>query len=153
MAASTNYDHIAQVSNSKQAGSSTAHVIPGLVVTGHGNDATGAATKYLTALGANHASAQVKLFVATRACTIQNLYVSATTAAAGSDTGAVTVQKSTDNAANYTDTALTVTITGTAKAGSDTTNRVAIAAGDVLAIKVVSSATTLAGVTASFEVS
>lgn len=152
MAASTNYDKIVNVANSQQQGSTTSFTGSTVVITGHGEDATGAATKYLTAPGGNHAAAQVKLLVPTRPCTIMNLYVSATTAAGGTDTGIVTVQKSVDNAANYTDTALTCTITGTTKAGSDTSNRVAIAAGDVLAIKIVSSAGTLAKVTASFEV-
>lgn len=142
------YDVYHRSADSAQSGSGEGAPV---VVTGHGEDATGAATKYLAAPGANHAAAAVKLLVAPRAGTIKRLRASATTAAGGSDTGVLTVVKSSDNAANYSDTALTCTLSGTGKAASDLTNEVAVAAGDVLAIKIVSSATTLAKVTASFE--
>jgi hypothetical protein len=143
------YDVYHRSSDSQQSGASEGACV---IVTGHGNDATGAATKYLAAPGANHvATAAIgKLFVAPRAGTIKKLYVSATTAAGGSDTGVVTVVKSSDNAANFSDTALTATLSATGKSASDTANEVAVAAGDVLSVKVVSSAGTLAGVTASF---
>lgn len=148
MSASTNYDVIPRVSYSQQQTGVGAFLH---VVQGHGEDATGATTKYLAAAGGNHASAQVKLFLATHACTIQNLYASAQTAPGGTDTAAVTVQSSTDQGANWTDTTLTCTITGTATNASDTANRVAVAAGTMLAIKVVSSGATAAKIHAAFE--
>ncbi len=152
MAASTAYDQYPIIHNSAQAGSSSASAGPSFCVTGAGVDAISATTKYLANPGENHAAAQIKLYLATRAVTIQNLYCSMETAPAGTDTSIFTVQTSVDNGANWVDSTLTVTITGTAKSGSDVTHRVAVAAGTLLAIKEVATGSTGAKCVASFEV-
>jgi hypothetical protein len=62
---------------------------------------------------------------------------------AGTDTLVFTVQKSSDGGATWADTALTCTITGnSAKSASDLTDAAVLAAGDVLAVKMVSNGTT-----------
>lgn len=148
------YDHVPTLSNSHQGGGTSAGWGGDLLVTGAGLDAAGAATKYLTAVGQNHAAAQVVLCVVPEGFTnIHSLYVSLVTAPGGSDTYAVTVQKSTDNGATWSNTALTCTVTGANKSNSDTTNRPTVAAGNLLAIKAVSSAGTAAAATASLVVS
>lgn len=152
MAASTNYDQVVVLHNSQNAGSTTASAGVATVITGAGVDAISATTKYLANPGENHAAAQIKLYLATRAVTIQNLYCSMETAPASSDTSIFTVQTSTDNGANWVDTTLTVTITGAAKSGSDTTHRVSVAAGTLLAIKEVATGSTGAKCVATFEV-
>lgn len=103
------------------------------------------ATKFLSAPGTTTAAASaVELFVVPPGGgKIANLSASDGTAPGGSDSDAFTVQKSSDNGATWTDTALTATISASAKAASDTTHTVAVAAGDLLAIKVVASATSL----------
>lgn len=122
-------------------------------VTGQCTGTVTAATKYLTAPGSTVAAAQIPLYCARFAGeTIRNLNAWATTAPGGADTGIYTVQKSSDNGATWTDTTLTATISAAGKAASDLTHAVVLAAGDLLAIKVVSSNTTLAGCGATFDV-
>lgn len=112
-----------------------------------------AATKYLATPGQAKASAQVALYaVRFTGEVIRNLSVNLATAPGGSDTVVTTVQKSSDNGATWTDTALTCTITGTAKAATDLTDAVTLTAGDLLAVKVVSSAGTAADCIATFDV-
>jgi hypothetical protein len=151
MAASTNYDKTIVVTNSQQQGSSSALPAFAFVVQGAGVDAANG-TKYLANPGENHAAAQIKLFYATRACTIQNLYAICETAPGGSDTGIFTVQVSTDKGANWTDTALTCTVPAAGTVASDTTHKVVVASGSYLAIKEVQSGATGAKSTAHFEV-
>lgn len=116
---------------------------------GSEGSAIGAATKYLAAPGVAVAAAQIPLFVARKACVLRDLAASLKTAPGGADTAIFTVQKSSDNGATWSDTALTCTISAAAKAASDLTNAVNLAVGDLVAIKVVSSAGTAAGPTAT----
>lgn len=146
-----NYEHATKIINEDQGGLTPVYG-GSAFVTGSGVDAAGAATKYLTAAGQNHAAAAVPLHVVTKVGVIRNLYASYVTAPGGTDTGVFAVMLSTDNGASYSATALTCTITGTTKAGSDTTHAVAVAAGNTLAIREVSSAGTAAGATVTFEV-
>lgn len=118
---------------------------------GLGADTIGAATEYAPRSG-NVASAQVPLGVATRAGIIRNLRASLSVAPGGADTVVFTVQKSSDQGATWTDTTVTCTITGAAKSAADTTHAPAVAAGDLLAVKMVSSAGTAAGPVAGFEI-
>jgi hypothetical protein len=154
MAASTNYDQIPVFHNSQTQGSS---VLPPAgfchFVQGAGVDAISATTKYLANPGENHAAAQIKLFgPAPFACTIGYLAVSCETAPGGSDTSIFTVQKSVDKGANWTDTALTATVVAAGTTAYDTTHFVAIAKGDMLAIKEVASGSTGAKCSAAFFV-
>jgi|SRR6185312_1081229 len=145
------FDQYLRQSNSQQQGASTLSPLSDKVF-GSASTAIGAATKYLSAAGtATAASSQVVLDLVTHASTLQNLYANASTAPAGTDTLIFTVQTSTDNGGTWTDSALTCTITGTAKAASDTTHAVAVAAGTLIAIKVVSSGATGAGISAACE--
>jgi hypothetical protein len=114
--------------------------------------ALGAATVFLVANGQNKASSAVAVHLASRACTIKNLAVVASTAPGGSDTVVITVQKSSDKGATWTDTALAATIPAAGTATYDLTNEVAIAKGDLLAVEAVSSGATAAAVYASFDV-
>lgn len=150
MAASTDFDLIPVVHKSQQRGSSALSAPIGVVNCGS-VAALGAATVFLVGTGNKSASA-VPVYFAGRACTIQNLAVVAGTAPAGSDTVVVTVQKSSDKGATWTDTALTATIPAAGTATYDTTNAVAIAKGDLLAVEAVSSGATAAAVSCSFEV-
>jgi hypothetical protein len=113
-------------------------------------DTIGAATKYLPRSG-NVAAAQVPLGIATRAGILRSLRAGLNVAPGGADTVVFTVQKSSDQGATWTDTTLTCTISAAAKSNSDLTNRPAVAAGDWLAVKMVSSAGTAAGPVAGFE--
>ena len=153
MAASTNFDHVLQVSNSQTRGASgTPAQKFVLLVQGAGVDAANG-TKYLSTPGQNHAAAQIKLFgPAPFACTIGYLAASCETAPGGSDTGVFTVQKSTDKGANWTDTALTATVPAAGTTVYDTTHFVSIAQGDMLAIKEVQSGATGAKSSACFLV-
>lgn len=72
------------------------------------------------------------------ASTLSNFYVELSAAPGVGNSVAVTVRK------NAADTALTLTITGTAVSGSDTTHTVTVAAGDLLDIKVVPTGTIVA---------
>lgn len=112
-----------------------------------------AATKYGNAVGQAKAAAQVPLymvrFTGEKIC---SLAVNLATAPAGADTVITTVQKSSDNGGSWSDTALTCTITGTAKAAYDLTHSATLAKGDLLAVKLVSSAGTAADCTVSFDV-
>lgn len=121
------------------------------LVAGGGSDAAGIATKYLAQLGSVHSAAQVVLGIVSAARTLQNLYVDLVTAPGGAATYIVTVQKSTDHGATWSDTTLTCTVTGAAKSASDVAHTVAVVAGTLLAIKVVSSAGLAAGATAGIE--
>jgi hypothetical protein len=120
-------------------------------VTGAASDAAGAATKYLTSPGGVHAAAQVKLCVIGATGVLQNLNASLGTAPGGADTYAVTVQKSSDNGSNWVDTTLTCTISAAGKSASDVTHLPAVAAGDLIAIKVISSGVTAAAACVSCE--
>lgn len=122
------------------------------VMGGSTNAAIGAATKYLASPGVAVAAAQIPLYVAPQAATIRNLRAQLGTAPGGSDTVAFTVQKSSDNGATWADTALTATISAAGKSASDVSDVVSIAAGDLLAIKVVSSGATAAFPSCSFQV-
>lgn len=125
-------------------------------IVGQSVTAIGAATKYLVAGGTAAASATaVVLFVCPQAGVLRTLTATATTAAGGSDTGIVTVYRnavSGNTYAGFATTALTCTLTSSG-AGSnfiqDTTHTVACNAGDLIAIQVVSSGATLAGVNGS----
>lgn len=111
----------------------------GLAVTGAGaNVITG--TKYLTAVGQNHAAAQVALCVCMRAGNVRLLTANLATAPSMGEAVVYTVQKSSDNGGTWSDTALTCTISGTAKAAQDATHSFAVAEGDMLAIKGVATA-------------
>lgn len=125
-------------------------------IVGQSITAIGAATKYLVAAGTDAANAAARvLFVCPQAGTLRTLTASATTAAGGSDTGIVTVYRNTWGGLTYSGFAAT-TITATLAATGatsffiqDTTHTVAVNAGDLVAIQVVSSGITLAGVNAS----
>lgn len=113
----------------------------------------GADTKYIAPGYVALAAAQVPVFVAAfTGQVVRNLVTSLATAPAGTDTVVYTIQKSSDNGATWTDTAVTCTTTGTAKASSDLTHSAVLAAGDLLAIKAVSSATTAAIAAVQFDV-
>ena len=153
MAASSNYDHVLQVHNSQTAGSSVSPP-QGICfrVQGAGVDAANG-TKYLANPGENHAAAQIKLFgPAPFACTIGYLAASCETSPGGADTGVFTIQKSVDKGANWTDTAVTCTVPVAGTTVYDTTHFVAIAQGDMLAIKEVQSGATGAKSSACFLV-
>lgn len=112
------------------------------------------ATKFLSAPGTGAAAAaQVELMVVPQGGgVIANLQASDGTAPGGTDSDIYTVQKSSDNGGTWADTTLTATITGAAKSAQDIAHTPAVAAGDILAIKVVASATSLgAGRRASFQ--
>lgn len=143
MAASTNFDQVVQVHNSQTPGSTTSPLSGfSFLVTAGGVDAANG-TKYLTAIGSNHAAAQIKIAGPLPfACTIQYLSASCETAPGGADTGIFTVQKSSDKGATWTDTTLTVTVPAAGTTMYDTTHFVALAAGDIVAIKEVQSAGT-----------
>lgn len=112
-----------------------------------------AATVYATAPGQAKATAQVPLYRARFAGEIvRNLSVNLTTAPGGVDTVATTIQKSSDNGSTWSDLALTCTITGAAKSATDLSHSATLAAGDLLAIKYVSSAGTAADATTTFDV-
>src|SRR5689334_4070946 len=145
MAASTNYDKFPVVHNSQEQGSTTTGPLVTTVTCGSGA-AIGAATKYLTYVGGDKANAQVPLFLATRACTIQNLGAVCGTAPGGSDTAICTVQVSTDKGSSYTDTTLTVTVPAAGTATYDTSHYVSVAQGSLLAVKCVSSGATAAAI-------
>jgi hypothetical protein len=115
--------------------------------------AIGAATKYLAAPGQAVAAAQVALYQARFSGeVVRNLSANLATAPGGSDTVAITVQKSSDNGATWSDLAVTATITGAAKSATDLVHSATLAAGDLLAIKAVSSAGTAASATVTFDV-
>lgn len=116
--------------------------------------APGAATKHGTAPGvATGAAAEIPLYVARfTGEVVRNLRVNAVTAPGGSDTVAVTINKSSDNGATWATTTVTCTLTGAAKTASDLTHSLSLAAGDLLEVAFVSSAGTAAGLTATFDV-
>src|SRR5579871_1490495 len=85
-------------------------------------------------------NAQSPLYIAGYAGeAVRNLKVSVGTAPGANESLAFTVQKSSDNGATWTDTALTCTVSGTAKAAVDLSHAVTLAAGDLLALKMVAS--------------
>ena len=111
------------------------------------------ATKYLGDVSQAKAAAQVPRYVCRfTGETIRNLAASLITAPGGADTVVFTVQKSSDNGATWTDTALTCTISAAGKAASDLTHSASLTAGDLLAVKAVSSAGTAADATVTFDV-
>lgn len=112
----------------------------------------GAATKYMNRGAAAVAASAVVIGTVTRAGVLRRLYANLLTAPGGSDTVAFTIQKSSDNGGTWSDTTLTCTITGSAKGNSDTTHAPSVAAGDLLAVKMVSSAGTAADPSVGFEI-
>ena len=109
-------------------------------------------TKYMGDRSQAKAAAQVPRYaVRFTGEKIRNLWVSLITAPGGVDTVVVTVQKSSDDGATWSDTALTCTVTGAAKSNSDLTHVVSLTAGDLLAVKAVSSAGTAADCTVVFD--
>lgn len=95
-----------------------------------------AGTTYFAAPGGFTAvAAPEPKFPVPHACTVKNLYIRVGTAPGGSDTLIVTVRK------NSSDQTLTVTLTGAATTGNDTTHTFSMAAGDILSISAVVSAT------------
>lgn len=113
----------------------------------------GAATVYGATTGVAFGSAAIQLYVCrTTGETARNLRASLGIAPGGSDTVIWTLMKSSDNGNTWANTALTCTITGAAFANSDATNSVALTAGDILALKAVSSAGTAAGAAATFDI-
>jgi hypothetical protein len=123
-------------------------------VTAGATTALGAATKFATAPGQAGAAAQIPLYVARfTGETVRNLQVCIATAPGGTDTVIFTIQKSSDNGATWTDTTITCTpVAGTGKTGSDLTHSVMLTAGDMLALKMVSSGATAAAISATFDV-
>lgn len=112
----------------------------------------GAVTKYLT-FSTTYAAAEVPLYVAGfTGEKIRNLRIKLGTAPGGSDTVAVTVEKSSDGGGTWSDTALTCTATGAATTAADLTHAVTLTAYDVLAVKFVSSAATAANLCLSFDI-
>jgi len=125
----------------------------GMQVSASNTGTVGAATKYMSPPGGAGVNAsQIMLAVVTRAGVLRNLRVALGTAPGGSDTVAFTVQKSSDQGSTWSDTTLTATISAAAKSASDTSHNPAVAAGDYLALKMVSSAGTAAAPAAGFEV-
>jgi len=112
----------------------------------------GAATKYMIRGSAAVAASAACIATVTRTGVLRRLYANLLTAPGGTDTVAFTIQKSSDNGATWSDTTLTCTITGTAKGNSDTTHTPAVTAGDLLAVKMVSSAGTAADPSVGFEI-
>lgn len=95
--------------------------------------------------GAGLTNAQRILYIVTRSGTLGKLNASIKTAPAGADTVILTVQKSTDRGASWSDTSLTCTITGASTNCQDNIDAPSTTALDWLAIKLVSSANTAAG--------
>lgn len=117
------------------------------VITGGARGTLGATTGYLSAPGvAWSTTTEPVLMVATRTATVRNLYCDLGTAPGGADTVVVTVRK---NAADQT---TTCTITGAGTTCNDTSNTFAVAAGNRLTIKGVSSAGVAADLHCSVEV-
>jgi hypothetical protein len=113
----------------------------------------GAATVYGATTGTAFGTAAIQLYRARFAGeTIRNLSASLGIAPGGSDTVAVTVQKSSDNGNTWADTALTCTVSAALFSATDLTHSAVLAAGDILAIKLVSSAGTAAGACVSFDI-
>lgn len=112
----------------------------------------GASTKYMSRGAAAVAASAVVIGTVTRAGVLRRLYANLLTAPGGSDTVAFTIQKSSDNGGTWSDTTLTCTITGSAKGNSDTTHAPSVAAGDLLAVKMVSNTTTAADPSVGFEI-
>jgi hypothetical protein len=110
------------------------------------NFSTASATRYLGAANTAVNSSDVARVVVTRAGTLQNLYIKAS-ANTFSGTVTFTVMK------NGSNTALTAQLTGSGvTTASDTTHSVSVAAGDVLALSMVTSAGS-GTITAPFEAS
>jgi hypothetical protein len=126
-------------------------------ITAASMDTFAAATRYIGAPGVALNAAQIPIYRARFAGeVIRNLAVSLVTAPGGADTVVFTVMKSSDNGATWTDTALTATISGASKVPADPAAVLALsatlAAGDLLAVKAVSSAITAAKPTVTFDV-
>ena len=116
-----------------------------IAITGQCTGTITAATKYLTAPGDAVAAAQIPLFIAPYPMTLRYLSVALGTAPGGTDTVVFTVQKSSNQGTSWVSTALTATPTaGTGKSAQDLTDTATLAAGDWVAIQVVSSNVTAA---------
>lgn len=117
------------------------------MVTGGCRGVLGAATGYLSAPGvAWSTTTEPVLLVATRAGTVRNLHCDLGTAPGGADTVVVTLRK------GASDQATTCTITGAGTTCNDTSNTFAVAAGNRVSLKGVSSAGTASDLHCSFEV-
>lgn len=123
-------------------------------ITAGATTALGAATKFATAPGQAGAAAQIPLYIARfTGEVVRNFQVNIATAPGGADTVIFTLQKSSDNGGSWADTTITVTPTaGTGKSGTDLTHTVSLVAGDMLAVKMVSSGATAAAITVTFDV-
>ena len=122
-------------------------------VTCGGTGALGAATKYGTYVAGAASATAVPLFMAAfTGQKIRNLAAGLTTAPAGVDTVIFTVMTSVDFGANWVDTVVTCTTTGTAFASYDLTHSATLTKGMLVALKAVSSGATAAGITASFDI-
>lgn len=117
-------------------------------------DTLGAATKYLDVLDSAKtvAAAQKVLGVINRAGYIRNAIFNLKVAPGGTDTVVFTVQKSSDRGGTWSDTTITATIAGASVSNAAAGPSAVLASGDMLAVKMVSSAGTAAGPTAAFEV-
>lgn len=118
-----------------------------------GNATFGAATVYLGPLGTAAAQvAQIPIGMAIRNGTIGKLFASIKTAPGGSDTATITIQKSSNQGASWSDTILTCPISASGVTCQDNTHNASVSAGDWFATKLVSSAGVAAGpATVGFE--
>ena len=113
----------------------------------------GAATVYGAGVGDAFAAAPVALYVARYAGqTVQNLGVQAAVAPGGADTLIATVMTSTDNGNTYVARSVTCTMTGAAFSASDLANSYTLAAGEIVALRFVSSGGAAAGVSATLTI-
>lgn len=145
--AGSNIPPVARALEAKADGASERYIYaevltPGIGVTGHrvsgfGNNAP-TNNDYVLVQPANHTATATPLFAAPTAGIIRNLYVKLKTAGGAGKTLTYTVRKSSDGGATWADTALTCAVTGTATEGADNTNKVAVAKGDLLAIRITS---------------
>lgn len=117
------------------------------IITGGCSGALGAATGYANAPGTSWSTTtETVLLVATRAGTVRNLYCDLGTAPGGADTVVLTLRK------NAADQATTCTISAANTTCNDTSNTFAVAAGNRVSLKGVSSAGTASDLHCSFEV-
>lgn len=99
---------------------------------------TAAATVYLGGAGQGAAAAsQIVLHVASAAQTLRALTCGFGTAPGGVVSDVVTVVKSSDQGATWSDTTVTCTVTGASKTCSDTAHTPTLAAGDWVGVKIV----------------
>jgi hypothetical protein len=112
-----------------------------------------ATTSYYGGSGASKSGTPIVVYQArTTGEAVRLLGINLITAPGGTDTVAATIVKSSDNGTTWTDTAVTCTATGTAKAANDLTHSAQLTSGDILGVKAVSSAGTAAGFSYTFDV-